>query len=80
MYTDLLIVFRKTFSIVIFKKITIYYTASKVSKYGVFSGPYYLHIQSECGKIRARKNFVFGQFSRSVTGELISVRSVDGKF
>ena len=54
------------------------YTAWKVSKYGVFSGPYFpifrlntercglsLRIQSECGKIRTRKNSVFGHFSRS---------------
>ena len=46
-------------------------TASKVSKCGVFSGPYfpvnsvYLRIQSECGKIRIRKNSVFGHFSGS---------------
>ena len=50
-------------------------TMWKVSKYGVFSGPYFplfglnterygvnLHIQSECGKIRTRKNSVFGHF------------------
>ena len=55
------------------------YTAWKVSKYGVFSAPYFLafglntekyeislHIQSECGKIRTTKNFVFAHFSRSV--------------
>ena len=54
------------------------YTAWKVSKYEVFSGPYFpafelnmeryeisLRIQSECGKIRTRKNSVFGHFSRS---------------
>ena len=54
------------------------YTAWKVSRYGVFSGPYFLafglnterygvslRIQSECGKIRARKNSVFRHFSRS---------------
>ena len=54
------------------------YTAWKVSNYGLFSGPYFpafglnterysvsLHIQSECGKIRTRKNSVFGHFSRS---------------
>ena len=47
-------------------------TAWKVSKYWVFSGPYFLaygvslRIQSECGKIRTRKNSVFGHFSRSV--------------
>ena len=52
-------------------------TAWKVSKYGVFSGPYFpafglnteryglsLRIQSECGKIRTRKNSVVGHFSR----------------
>ena len=50
----------------------------KVSKYGVFSGPYFptfglntesyrvsLRIHSECRKIRTRKNSVFGHFSRS---------------
>ena len=50
-------------------------TAWKVSKYGVFSSPYFpefglnterhgvsLRIQSECGKIRTRKNSVFEQF------------------
>ena len=54
-------------------------TAWKVSKYGVFSGPYFsafglnteryfvsLRIQSECGKIRTRKYSVFGHFSHSV--------------
>ena len=54
------------------------YTAWKVSKYGVFSGPYFLviglnteiygvnlYIQSEYRKIRTRKNSVFGHFSRS---------------
>ena len=47
-------------------------TAWKVSKYGFFSGPYFpacgvsLRIQSECRKIRTKKNFVFGHFSRSV--------------
>ena len=53
-------------------------TSWKVSKYGVFSGPYFpafglnterysvsLRIQSECGRIRSRKNSVFGHFSRS---------------
>ena len=56
------------------------YTEWKVSKYGVFSGPYYpafglnmkryfvsLRIQSECAKIRTRKNSVFGHISQSVT-------------
>ena len=50
-----------------------------VSKYGAFSGPYLpafglnteryevsLRIQSEWGKIRTRKNFLFGHFSYSV--------------
>ena len=53
-------------------------TAWKVFKYGVFSGLYFpafglnterfsvtLRIQSKCGKIRTRKNFVFGHFSPS---------------
>ena len=57
----------------------IYYTVWNVSKYGVFSDPYFptfglntkryeasLCIQSKCGKIRTRKNSVFGHFSRSV--------------
>ena len=54
------------------------HTACKVFKYGVFYGPSFsafglnterysvsLRIQSECGKIRTRKNSVFGYFSRS---------------
>ena len=53
-------------------------TASKVSKYGAFSGPYFpvfglnaeiyfvnLRIQSDCGKITTRRNSVFGHFSHS---------------
>ena len=50
--------------------------AGKLSKYGVFSGPYfpvfrlnteiYLRIQSEYRNIRTRKNSVFGHFPRSV--------------
>ena len=53
-------------------------TAWKLSKYGVFSGPYFpafglnterysisLCIQSKCGKIRTSKNPVFGHFSCS---------------
>ena len=56
-------------------------TAWKVSKYEVFSGPYFsvfllntetyevkLHIKSEYRKMRTRKNSVFGHFLRS--GEL----------
>ena len=54
-------------------------TALKLSKYGVFSGPYFpvfglnteiygvnLRIQSEYRKMRTRKNSVFGHFSCSV--------------
>ena len=54
-------------------------TARKVSKWGVFSGPYFpvfeldtenyggnLRIQSEYKKIQARKNSVFGHFSCNV--------------
>ena len=54
------------------------YTVWKVSKYEGFSGPYFpgfglntekygvsFRIQSECRKIRIRKNSVFGHFSRS---------------
>ena len=54
-------------------------TAWKVSKYRVFSGPYFpvfglnteiygvnLRIQSKYGKIRTRKNSVLGHFSPSV--------------
>ena len=53
-------------------------TAWNVSKYGVFSGPYFpafilnteryfvsLRIKSECEKIRTRKNSVFGHISRN---------------
>ena len=59
-------------------KISCSITAWKVSKYGAFPGPHFpafalnserysvsLCIQSECRKIRARKNSVFGHFSRS---------------
>ena len=55
-------------------------TVWKVSKYGVFSGPYFLAfglnakiygvnlpIQSEDGKMRTRKNSVFGYFSISAS-------------
>ena len=61
-------------------------TVGNVSKYGVFSCPYFpafelnteryfvsLRIQSECGKIRTRKNSVFGHFSRSVSETGIAV-------
>ena len=40
-----------------------------MSKYGFISDPYFpafrLNIHSECGKIRTRNDFVFGNFSRS---------------
>ena len=55
-------------------------TPQKVPKYGVFSGLYFpefgrnmeiytvnYRIESEFGKIRARKNSVFGHFSHSKT-------------
>ena len=54
-----------------------------MSKYGVFSDPYFpvfglnteryevsLRIQAECGKIRTRKDSLFGHFSRSVNSVL----------
>ena len=57
--------------------------AWKVSKNGVFPGPYFPtfgmnkdryrvshRMQSECGKIRTRKNSVFAHFSRSVIHSL----------
>ena len=60
-------------------------TAWKVSKKGVFSGPYFpvfvlnmeiygvnLRIQSEYRKIRTRKNSVFGHFSRSEPSTLLA--------
>ena len=53
-------------------------TLREVSKYRVFSGPYFpafglnteryelsLRIRSKCGKIRTRKNSVFGHFSHN---------------
>ena len=64
----------------VFKDKTLYFpfTARKVSKYGVFSGPYFpvfglntefyqlnLRIHSEYGKIGTRKNSVFGYLSPS---------------
>ena len=54
--------------------------AWKVSKYGVFSGSYFpvfgLNIQSEYGKIRTRKDSVFGHFSNS--GQLAYWADRDG--
>ena len=57
-----------------------FYTAWKVSKYGVFSSPYFIVfgvnsviyevnicIQSEYGKTQTRKNSVFGHFSHSAS-------------
>ena len=57
------------------RKLQLLNSAGKVSKYGVFSGPYFpalglntqrysvsLRIHSECEKIRIRKNSVFGHF------------------
>ena len=41
------------------------YTAWKVSKYRVFSGLYFPVFSPKYRKIRIRKNFVFGHFSRS---------------
>ena len=71
------------------------YTAWKVPKYGVFSGLYFpvfslnteiygvnLRIQSECRKIRTRKNSVFGHISRSaielarIIREIITIKFV----
>ena len=62
----------------IITKIDMVTTAWKLSKYGVFSGPFFpvfglntkrysvsRRIQSECGKIQTRKNSVFGHCSRS---------------
>ena len=61
-------------------------TVWKVSKYGVFSGPYFpvfglnteihgvnLRIQPENRKIRTRKNSVFGLFSSNVGGKRVRV-------
>ena len=61
------------------------YTAWKVSKYGFFSGPYFLvfglnmeiykvnlRIQSKYRKIQTRKNSVFGHFSRSAMTLLLN--------
>ena len=62
----------------------------KMSMYGIVSGPDFpafglnkeryssvsLRIQSECGKIRTRKNSVFGQYSRIVYfwgGKLVAI-------
>ena len=68
-----------TSSIIYHGIICVHDTAWKVSKYAVFSGPHFpafalnterysvsLRIQSECGKIRTRKNSVFRHFSHSV--------------
>ena len=64
-------------------------TAWKVSKYRVFSGPYFpvfrlnteiysvnLRIQSECRKIRIRKDSVFGHISRGDLVLTLSCRKI----
>ena len=61
-----------------FEKFKKKFTVWKTSKYRFFCGLYFpafwlnmerypisLHFQPECRKIRTRKNFVFGHFSRS---------------
>ena len=57
----------------VFAKTVNSFTAWKVSKYVVLSGPYFpafglntgrYDIQFECGEIRTRKNSVIGQFSK----------------
>ena len=66
-------------------------TAWKVSKYGVFSGSYFpafwlntarysvsLRIQSEGGKKRTRKNFVFHLDTLDAVGLTHSIRKTDG--
>ena len=68
-YSDLVLCFLTTWRL---------FTAWKVSKYGLFSGPYFLvfglnteifgvslRIQSEYRKMRTRNNFVLGHFPRS---------------
>ena len=40
-------------------------TARKVSKYGVFSGPYFAVFSQNTSKYGSEKNSVFEQFSRS---------------
>ena len=58
-------------------------TEWKVSKYGIFPGPYFpafglilpLRIQSECGKMRIRKKSSFGHFSRIEVCVLLHVIS-----
>ena len=42
-----------------------WYTAWKVSKYGVFFWSVFYLTQSEYGKIRIRKNSIFGHFSHT---------------
>ena len=60
-------------------------TVGKVSKYGVFSNPYFLvfvmnvvnlRIQSECGKIRTRKTSVFVHFSHNVSSRFNCLNNV----
>ena len=56
-----------------------------MSKYGVFSNPYFpvfvmnvvnLRIQSECGKIRTRKTSVFVHFSHNVSSRFNCLNNV----
>ena len=67
-------------------------TVLKVSKYGVFSGLYFLafeqnrerysvplRIQSNCEKKRTRKIFVFGHFSRSAVTSTLSIRNFEAE-
>ena len=61
-------------------------TVWKVSKYRVFSGPYFpvfglsvnLRIQSECRKIRTRKNSVLEHFLLSEFAKKNALSKVDG--
>ena len=68
----------KSCHLIVLSRIFFESTVRKVSKYGVFSGPYFpafglnteiylvnLSIQSEYGKTQTRRNSVFGYFSRS---------------
>ena len=67
------------YSVILYSERFFKFSLQKVSKYGVFSGPYFpafglnteiygldLLIQFECRKIRTRNKSVFGHFSRSV--------------
>ena len=74
--------FLEEFKLISSLKLAKYYTAWKVSNYGVFSGPYFpvfglnteisvnLCIQCEYRNIRTRKYSLFGHFSRSVRSKI----------